>query len=89
VDEGDDGGEEKSMATTATFSSSSSSLEDEPLEDPMSVRQSPTIYAFPFFLLWNLFCLPSFFLKIFFSFFSSSLSSSLLPLNLFFLGFVH
>jgi hypothetical protein len=87
VDEGDGGGQEKSMATVATFSSSS--LEEEPLEDSMSVSQSPIMYAFPAFLLWNFFCLPSFFLENFFYFFSSSLSSSYLPLNLFFLGFVH
>jgi hypothetical protein len=51
VDEGDDDGEEKSMTTTTTFSSFSYSLEEESLEDSMSVSQSPTIYAFPFFLL--------------------------------------
>jgi hypothetical protein len=28
-----------------------SSLEEDPLEDSMSVSQSPTIYAFPFFFL--------------------------------------
>jgi hypothetical protein len=51
VDEGDDGGEEKSPAMAATFLSSSSSLEEEPLEYSMLVSQSPTIYAFPFFFL--------------------------------------
>jgi hypothetical protein len=51
LDEGDDGGEGKSPAMAATFSSSSSSLEEEPLEDSMSVSQSPTIYAFPLFFL--------------------------------------
>jgi hypothetical protein len=51
VDEGDDSGEEKSPAMAVTFSSSSSSLEEEPLEDSMSMSQSPTIYAFPFFFL--------------------------------------
>jgi hypothetical protein len=44
----------------ATFSSFSSSLDEDPLDDSMSVSQSPTIYAFPFFFLWNLFCFPSF-----------------------------
>jgi hypothetical protein len=51
VDEGDDGGQEKSLAMAVTFSSSSSSLEEEPLEDSMSVSQSPTIYVFPFLFL--------------------------------------
>jgi hypothetical protein len=37
VDEGDGGGEEKSPAIAATFSSFSSSLEEDPLEDSMSV----------------------------------------------------
>jgi hypothetical protein len=37
VDEGDDGGEEKSLAMATTFSSFSSSLEEDPLEDSMSV----------------------------------------------------
>jgi hypothetical protein len=64
-----------------------SSLEEDPLEDSMSVNQSTTIYAFSFFFLWNLLFLPSFLLKNFFSFFSSSLSSSFLLLN-FFLGLV-
>jgi hypothetical protein len=51
VDEGDGGGEEKSPAMMATFSSFSSSLEEDLLEDLMSVSESPTIYAFPFFFL--------------------------------------
>jgi hypothetical protein len=51
VDEDDDGGgEEKSPAMAVTFSSYSS-LEEETLEDSMSVSQSPTIYTFPFFFL--------------------------------------
>jgi hypothetical protein len=74
VDEGDGGGEEKSPSMAATFSSFSSSLEEDPLEDSMSVSQSPTMYVFPFFFLWNLLCFPSFLLKNLFSFFSSSLS---------------
>jgi hypothetical protein len=37
VDEGDGGGEEKSPAIAATFSSFSSSLEEDLLEDSMSV----------------------------------------------------
>jgi hypothetical protein len=51
VDESDDGGEEKSQAMAMTFSSSSSSLEEVPLEDSMSASQSPIIYAFSFFFL--------------------------------------
>jgi hypothetical protein len=51
VYEGDDGGEDKSSAMVANFSSFSSSLEEKPLDDSMSVSQSPTIYAFPFFFL--------------------------------------
>jgi hypothetical protein len=46
VDEGDGGGEEKSLAMATTFSSFSYSLEEDPLEDSMLVSQSPTIYAF-------------------------------------------
>jgi hypothetical protein len=65
VDEGDGGGEEKSTATPSTFSSSSS-LEEEPLVYSMSLSQSPTMYAFPPFILWNLFYLPSFFEKLLF-----------------------
>jgi hypothetical protein len=56
VDEGDGGGEEKSPAIAATFSSFSSSLEEDPLEDSMSVSQSPTMYAFPFFSSYGTFC---------------------------------
>jgi hypothetical protein len=51
VDEGDDGGEEKSPAMAVTFLSFSSSLEEDPLEDSMSVSQSSIIYAFPFLFL--------------------------------------
>jgi hypothetical protein len=87
VDEGGGAVEEKSPAIAATFSSFSSSLEEDPLDDSMSVSQSPTMYAFTFFYLWNLFA--SHLLKNFFSFFTSSLSSSFLPLNLFFLGLLH
>jgi hypothetical protein len=50
VDEGDGGGEEKFPAMEATFSSFSSSLEEDPLEHSISVSQSPTIYDFPFFM---------------------------------------
>jgi hypothetical protein len=59
VDEGVGGGEQISTVMAATFSSSSS-LEEELLMDSMSVSQSPTMYAFRPFLLWNLFCLPLF-----------------------------
>jgi hypothetical protein len=42
----------------ATFSSFSSSLEEDPLDDSMSVSQSPTMYAFPFFLFVEPLVLP-------------------------------
>jgi hypothetical protein len=41
ADEGDGGGEEKSPAMATTFSSFSSSFEENPLEDSTSVSQSP------------------------------------------------
>jgi hypothetical protein len=62
VDEGDDGDEEKSPVMVVTFSSSFS-LEAEPLEDSMSVSQSPTIYAFPFFFFVKLLVLAFFLLE--------------------------
>jgi hypothetical protein len=68
VDEGDGGGEEKSTVIAAIFSSSYS-LEEEPRVGSMSMSQSPMMCVFPPFLLWNFFCVPSFLLKIFFSFF--------------------
>jgi hypothetical protein len=55
VDEGDGGGEEKFLAIAATFSSFSSSLEEDPLENSMSVSQSPTMYAFHF-SFYGIFC---------------------------------
>ena len=86
----------KRITMAATFSLSLSSS-DEPLDESMSVSQSPTMYGFPlFFFLWKSFFLPSLFLYGLFFFFSSSsslLESSFLPLYLFlylsFLGFVH
>jgi hypothetical protein len=42
----------------ATFSSFSSSLEEDPLDDSMSVSQSPTMHAFPFFLFVQPLVLP-------------------------------
>jgi hypothetical protein len=39
---------EEDLQQVATFLSFSSSLEEDPLEDSMSVSQSPTIYAFHF-----------------------------------------
>jgi hypothetical protein len=45
VGDGDGGGEEKYTVMVVTFSSSS--LEEESLVDPMSVSQSPMMYAFP------------------------------------------
>jgi hypothetical protein len=88
-DDSDGGREEKSNTSATTFSFSSSlSHEDELLLEQMLVSQSPTIYVFPPFVLWNCFHFPSFFLKTFF-FLLSSLMSSFLPLDLFFLGLVH
>jgi len=92
VDGGEDDGDEASIAMAATFSSSLSFPEESPLELSMSVSQSPTIYALPFFFLWYSFFLPPFFLYGFLSFFSSSLESScslFFFFHLSFLGFGH
>jgi len=56
-DNGKDGGDEASIAMAATFSSSLSLQEESPLELSMSVSQSPTMYALPFFFLWYSFFL--------------------------------